>query len=409
LGIAPRSIPGDDNENGRNHSSIIEQPEKVSNLRPIGNLPPHLGWDSWQLTAHLRHARELGKKNAAALNHSQAEIAATSPPAPQLSQSLTQHETNAAQPASQDAQCQPITATAVNSSAIRLHPDLGLGMLRTKETAPGRIWLLLRWIDQRGSGSVSVTDARRLLCDNDSALRICGWRHLRSLLARGEGRFWAQNNGRIWLRSVPKTAHNLGITRLGGRPVDVPVAVLTQGIGHFRAHLYAAFHSGRRKAKPISRASLTKISHVSPRSQQNYEKRAEVQKQKNYAIGSPLHNKQAREEAWQQGSAAFKWDDCQGIFGTPQRAHMAWQLPNSYTGPHKRRPRGRQREFNRELADLSTKGMTGNNSCSAELLPRRYHEHAAGALRSTEQRLKLVYWRGRQRGMWFYLEVAKHG
>jgi hypothetical protein len=45
-------------------------------------------------------------------------------------------------------------------------------------------------------------------------------------------------------------AFGLGVERLSGRPVALPLEALLNGIGRFRAELYAAFHSGRVKSEP---------------------------------------------------------------------------------------------------------------------------------------------------------------
>jgi hypothetical protein len=76
---------------------------------------------------------------------------------------------------------------------------------------------------------------------------------VRNLLREGEGVYWTITphgpDGRawLWLRSAAKVAYNLGVERLTGRPVALSLDALVNGIGRFRAELYAAFHSGRVK------------------------------------------------------------------------------------------------------------------------------------------------------------------
>jgi hypothetical protein len=282
-----------------------------------------------------------------------------------------------------------------------------MGLLRSKLAAPGRIWLLLRWIDRTGSGRIEAKRARHLFCEKDSAIKVCGRRQLRSLLARGEGIFWNQNDGRIWLHSVTRVARTLHIERLSGHPVDLPINTLIGGIGKVRAHLYASFHSSRDRANPISRAALRRISQASSRSQQNYDKLAKVHKQKNYAIGSKLTDETTQNQGWNHGSACFKWHDHQGKFGTNNDKRLAWQLPNSYIGPHTRRPRGRQRQFNRRLAVLSVKGMTGNDQIIGNEQSRRYFNVAAEAIKNLDQAPTGVYWRGDSPGQWYFWESKR--
>lgn len=370
------------------------------------HLPQHLGWGSQGLAEQIkRSAANRQKKN---------RRRDSCPPTPPTlideavnDPSLT---TAAAAAGSTDGdQAQLPTRGEIERGSIRLHPDIGLGILRQKVAAPGRIWLLLRWIDQKGSGRIDIERARSLLCAENSALKVCGWRQMRSLLARGDGRFWQRHGGRIWLRSIPKVAHALDVTRLTGHPVELPLHALTSGIGQFRAHLYASFHSGRKQAQPISRTSLTRISQTSRRSQQHYERVTSVRKQKNFALGANLRHERAQEQSWRQGTASFKWDDHKAIFGAQKEARLAWQLPNSYQGPHARRPRGRQRQFNRELAVLSTKGMTGNDSSEVECLPKRYCNDAVEAIKTLSRHDAGVYWRGNHSGNWYFMESAGMG
>ena len=294
-----------------------------------------------------------------------------------------------------------------DSAEISLHPALGLGMLAAKKSAAGRIWLLLRVLDGSGQGWLELTAVHQALTTPASALHICGPRQLRNLLAQGEGIFWEQRGGRIWLRSVPRVAAALGVQRLDGRPISLPVSSLTAGIGKVRAHLYAAFHSGRKKANPISRAALRQISQVSARSQQNYERRAGVQTQRNYATGSKLKSDKAQEQAWQKGPACFPWHDHQGLYGQAGSTFLAWQLPNSYSGPHTQRPQGRRKQFNRQLADLLKIGMTGNGRTAVEFKAKRYCDDAQTAVRSTARTQNPVYWRGPRPGSWYVMEPVQ--
>jgi hypothetical protein len=248
-------------------------------------------------------------------------------------------------------------------------------MLRRKKAAPGRVWLLLRHADAAGRGRVPVAEAARLLTGAGSPLRVCGRRQFDNLLAAGEGLFWTRDPGRdgqpqLRLASAARVAAALGVTRLGGAPVAVPLADLTGTIGRARAHLYASFHSGRgqtdlltgrRHARaPIARATLRQLSGATANSQRNYERRARVIRQSAIALGLPLNAADEHEVAWRRGRALFRLHDPQGRYGRPGAVYLAWRLPNEYTGPHATLPRGRHKRLNRALADLSCNGMTGN-------------------------------------------------
>ena len=312
----------------------------------IAAAPAHLGWGSEALTAVVRQRRQQKSGGAADEQDWLARLAAQLPaPSPQP---LTPNP----QP--------PATNPQLPTDAwVKLYPDIGLGMLRREMAAPGRLWLMLRYLDQQGSGWLRIDIVRQLLTAKSSALRLCGKRQLRNLLRDGEGVFWTRDKERIWLFSAARVAYALGVERLSGQPVALPVTALLAGIGHFRAHLYAAFHSGR-KGMPIARDTLAGLSGVGRSSQRAYESRANVKVQANFAVGELAQEENRENRAWVQGQALFELKDYRGEQGKKGKTYLAWQLPNSYTGQHQNCPKGRQKRINRTLKDLVMKGMPGN-------------------------------------------------
>jgi hypothetical protein len=282
---------------------------------------------------------------------------------------------------------------------VRLHPSLALAFLRTGQTACGRLWLLLRALDADGRGWLSVSEVQAHLTRRDAAGRLCGPRQLRALLQQGRGLFWQRDKTHIWLASAVQVAYRLGVARLSGRPLALPVTVLLQPIGLLRAHLYASFHSSRMgrdgtEGKPISRAALTAVAGVSRRTQHAYERRAGVRVRANIAIGPRLNSDQVETAVWRQGQAAFIWTDREGEQGTPGQQYLAWRLPNSYRGPHHRLSRGRQRQRNRQLVDLRHKGDVGNGRETAGPGRRRYAANGVQAERYARRWGLGVYWTG---------------
>lgn len=278
-------------------------------------------------------------------------------------------------------QTSQVQSVAPAPNTIQLYPDIALGMLRTESEAAGRIWLLLRHLDQSGRGWVAVSEARTRLTKKQSAIRVCGWRQLRNLLAAGEGVFWSRQNGRIWLRALPKVAVSLGVQHFSSKPIALPVSIVTQRIGTVRAHFYASFHSSRTnpkpgatQMKPIARSTIQKITHVHPRIQRLYEKTARVQPQRNFSVGTAYTPDGAQSEIWQRGSAVFKLTDKNGRFGTPGKSYLAWQLPNSYAGPHRIQTSNQQKRINRALTDLMLQGTTGNSQCTSITEPEQFVE-----------------------------------
>ena len=246
--------------------------------------------------------------------------------------------------------------------------------MRKKLAAPGRIWFLLRHLDRQGKGWITAETARENLTSKQSPLSVCGKRQLRNLLAAGEKIFWERDNERIWLKSLAKVAAVLGLSRLNGRSVQLPIAILLQSIGTVRAHLYATFHSGRGnpdqdskvKSCPISRKTLKNLTSATRRTQRLYEKRADVRQQTNYAFGGQFTAEGEQNTAWKLGQAYFRFTDKKGLVGPEKQQYLAWQLPNSYDGPHKTESKGHQRRLNRQLADLLTIGITGNGEGVSE-------------------------------------------
>ena len=357
-----------------------ERPSSTSST--IAQLPPHLGWESAPLTDRMRQTRTPQPENA--------------PVQPAF---FTQHRETAV----------PSPHFSKQKKFIKIYPDIAIGLLRKEQVAAGRLWLLLQVVDNLGRGWVSEAEARAMFTRKRSSYRFCGARQLRNLLVRGEAILWVRRDGRIWLRSVAKVAYALGITRLNLRPVALPVKILTQPIGTVRAHLYATFHSGRTKKtnNPIARTTVAKLTDVQPRTQRRYEHKARVTRQQQFAIGGAATVEAQQIRAWQQGQATFQFKDFKGKQGRAGSSYVAWQLPNSYVGPHAQRPKGRQKRINRVLTDLFMKGMTGNDQNSqveaavkAPLnIAKRFFGNgrlAANAyLRNPEQD---HYWRGKGNG-----------
>jgi hypothetical protein len=299
---------------------------------------------------------------------------------------------------------------------VALYPSLALALLKGKETAAGRVWLLLRYLDREGRGWLAAAEVRAALAGPESPLRICGRRQLRTLLEKGDGRFWQRDKQRIWLRSLPKVADALAAGRFSGSRVELPLAVLLAPIGDFRAHLYATFHSSRAstgsaggsQGGPVARAALQELSGAGRRTQQAYEKRAGVRVRPNFAIGERAGPDALQEWGWEKGTAVFVFRDYKGRHGRAGAEYVAWQLPNSYEGPHPLRSKSGRRYLNRQLADLRMRRDTGNGRETemddGRTGPERlYFKDGAGAAKAFNRNpAQGIYWRGRP-GMWYWL------
>ena len=339
----------------------------------IADLPDHLGWGSEALTAVLRHRQQASDRADDSQGLSRAEprewlahlsdLSQAEPRDTAVSNSATTSNIQSTYANNR----QPLVENQPNNNWAKLYPDIGLGMLRQELAAPGRLWLMLRYLDREGSGMLRIDILAKQLTKKSSSLRLCGKRQLRNLLRDGEGVYWTRDKEHIWLRSAAKVAYALDVERLTGRPVALPVAALLDGIGTFRAHLYTAFHSGRTKetchgdqVKPIARETMEQLSGVGRSSQRAYEERVGVEVQANFAVGDISTKENLENRAWAKGQALFELKDYRGQQGKKGKTYLAWQLPNTYIGQHRHRPRGRQKRINRELKDLVMKGMPGN-------------------------------------------------
>ncbi len=380
----------------------------------LAALPAHLGWGSVPLTAVLRRHLSL---------HNQAV------PVCAATRQENQLEANSATSI-------PTSQTPPATETVKLYPDIGLAMLRQEKATAGRLWLMYRFLDREGCGVLRIDNITQSLTVKSSAHYLCGKRQLRNLLRAGEGVYWTRDREQIWLRSAARVAVALGVVRLTGLPVALPLSALLSGIGAFRAHLYAAFHSGRaksearRSAMPIARDTLAGLSGVGRTSQRTYEARVGTQALANFAIGEAATEGGQEERAWRQGQAVFTLQDYDGQQGRQGKTYLAWQLPNSYTGQHTLRPKGRQKRINRQLQDLVMKGMPGNEGdlvgrpaagqpATAGLGPvvtaKRYYPNgrAAGQRRpkSGAEPAGPCYWRGQgvengRFALWHPLEKA---
>ena len=209
------------------------------------------------------------------------------------------------------------------SDTVPAYPSLLIAMLKENLAPAGRIYLLLRHLDPQGRGWLSVDRARDQLTTKSSQLRVCGWRRLRQILHQGEGIFWQRDpQDRLWLHAPHRIGQKLGVERLQGTRINLPVKCLLGGIQAVRAHFYAAYHSGRRKPAPFSRERLKDITGLPDRTQRAYDHIAQVKRERNIAIGPRYTKETAETQAWLRGRGLFRFVDSQGRQG--RRTASTW-------------------------------------------------------------------------------------
>ena len=331
----------------------------------IRRLPAHLGWESQLVSRSLRHTPIDIIEESPVLE----EI-------PILEEPVLEETPD------------------LSLQTVILYPDIAVVLLQRQLVATARLWLLARLVDERGQGWLPLEELREKFCHVASPLWLCGKRQFRNLLKQGEGLFWTCRHNRLWLRSVIKVATTLGIERINGVAVKLPVALLLEKISVVRAYFYATFHSSRCRgdqpkqwlSPPIARQTLKTITHLSRQTQRRYERLAKIRTLANFAVGHPLTPEREQIAAAQYGNALFHLTDYAGTHGRAGITYLAWQLPNSYGSGQLLQPLGRKRRLNRKLAVLWQKGTAGNDKSSGanqrRMQTKRFFEEAVQAAKS---------------------------
>lgn len=389
--------------------SSIKSPTELPKgmlVTPQAGLPAHLGWHSATLSQHLRARQTTPTTQPTPITPLSEEM------------SIEREQEFVAEVGNQ--RITPLTSTSSASEYkiptpphIRLHPSLAMAWLKAGLVAPARVWLLLRHLDQAGRGWLALTAVRQHLTNPDSPFCLCGKRQLRNLLKAGDGLFWARDGQRIWLRGMKKMCGGLTavsqLRQICGQAVSVPLLAL-KNIKTAKAHFYASFHSSRndhrktnKQSKPIARDTLTDLFGLSGTSQRRYEAITGIHKQVNYAVGSVATPESIKTTAYQRGYAAFVLTDVLGKHGKPNQRYNAWQLPNSYSGPHQSASNGRKKNINSYLNDLSQTGMTGNEGIEDDEAVKAYYDGKSAAKLYNKGHLTELYWSEAHSPYWYHL------
>lgn len=345
----------------------------VTAVTAITRLPSHLGWESQPVSLVVRKAWQRCEVSATISEQLRADHPSSCP--------MPDRSHTGGQPSGVSEEAGSPFRLPLDGDTVRHYPSIGLASLQVEQVAPYRVWLLCRYLDEQGRGWLPLSDVCQQLTGKGSKLRLFGWRRLRQVLGQGQGLFWEwdKTSGRLWLYGAAAVAANLDVHRLTGRVVALPLSAMTAGIGDFKAHLYAAWHSGRRRNNPISREVQATLTGVPERTQRHYCQATKIKQQSNIVIGSQYTTEEAEQQAWQRGRAIFSFTDFQGRQGRKGRRYIAWRLPNSYSGPHQQTANGRIRKINRKLKDLVRKGARGNNGTKVK---KRYFANGAEAARA---------------------------
>jgi hypothetical protein len=260
-------------------------------------------------------------------------------------------------------------------------------MLDRGQTAAGRVWLLCHALDVDRRGVLDVGQVYDTLAGNGSLWRIVGKRRLQKILAAGQGVFWNRvkpKNGRVQLRlqGAARVAWALGVDRLAGLPVEVPVSDFLDGLHSTNAALFSAVLTLRQDqdgdGRPVTRGTLCKMTGAAASTQRTYTQTAAIRSRSNYVIMQGAADTEALQEAhWTHGRGVFVFVDYNGRQGGGRRrAYLARPMPNSYDSPLERAARGRQKKVNKSL-NLVRMGARGTEANID--YPKLYHANPTQA------------------------------
>jgi hypothetical protein len=270
--------------------------------------------------------------------------------------------------------------SSVDPTHVTTFGTITAAILRHDSGTIGRIWLVLRAYFA-GEGQSGMVSADLLGSALANAFPQYSQRHLRNLLQQGDGIYWQRDAfGRLWLTGAAKVAVRLGITRLQGTRVVIPLGDLTGKLTRMRTALHAAFHASRNHNNPISRSTLRDLTGISERSQREQSRAygGLIDAQANYSLDKVSDSACDQEHAFRYQKKSFNFVDTNGKQGQPGTTYLAHQLPNSYTGRYRTARHGRKRKINRQLTDNRVMQRARGTGWQ-QIEPVFYHDGAAVA------------------------------
>lgn len=267
--------------------------------------------------------------------------------------------------------------------AATVYPSLAAAFLASDTSAVGRLWLLLRAWDAAGRGFYDLDQVYQAFAGDGSPWRLGTRRRVQQLVKQGAGIFWTLRNpqpgrgGRfggytaLQMTEPARVALALGVERLAGSPVAVPVADLLGGMHKANAALFAAavtLRMRRERARPVTRETLAGMTGAAASTQRTYTRTANIEARPNYSVSSVGDV---------DGAGVFPFLDYTGQQGgRPGRTYLARHMPNSYAASLATRARGRMRKVNKRL-NLVIYGARGERPKID--MTRIYHDTAGQA------------------------------
>ena len=223
---------------------------------------------------------------------------------------------------------------------VKTYGELNAEALRTGRDRELVVWYLLRYLDKPGSGRVRLERLAAFV----KSKRLWSQTNLERRLARGEGHFWTVHttwHGQtIRYKSLQALCETFGVIPCAD-PMPMPLSALGR-LGRCRAHLYAAWITGRQ----LGRAKITEITGAPAGSQRRYEKLAGVTVEKNISVRAYQEGDQLAPGRWVARSR------------TGQLLYNV-RMVNRYTTQLEAFARGQLRKVRRNLRGLEKAGPIG--------------------------------------------------
>ena len=289
------------------------------------------------------------------------------------------------------------SAPTSNANTLLHHGEIALAALGQGQSAHYQLWLVLRWLDESGSGCRDWKEIRQKVTNLASPHFLYKKARFDQVLREGNGRYWLYDGRRIWIQGTPRVAAALQVGRVAGDFVHIKEKQIFTSIGEFRAWCYAAWLVNH--PRPLSRQTIKRLTGIDGRTQQRYSNITGIGATQNIATGSRVSEADIQEMCWRQ-EGVFVLVDYKGLQGPEKCAYYGWHLPNCYEVPVEVSGTRRSRRHNRTLWKIPP---AGNAECQRKV--RLFHDDGKSAAKAFNRHQEQVYWQWAEsragRGLWF--------
>lgn len=242
-----------------------------------------------------------------------------------------------------------------DAGQVSIYPSIGLSVIKNKQgffSCAYRAWQLAKAFDAAGSGAVDLNDFKEWAKVNPRTMRqwIADAVDLQLFVKVTFG-------SRLMIASTAKAAAILGCGRVDNFKVKVNISDLASR--DWKAVIFAAIESpfnprpGQRQ--PVSRKELFRMTGISPRTMQRYEKKAGVKRHRNYAQSIYHPSELAAVKEYSKRVGAFIWHDTK-----TDEKELRYRLPDDRDTSKAavQVGRGRSRKVNKTLKALGCSNRT---------------------------------------------------